>query len=231
MSRRQRRTPRWLRVKRAKEAERRAARFELDRSRRTARLVWIAVVAFCVTLLGLTCRPRQAHAAARVPITWTAPAGVRTYEAIARRPDGVVVALTLSADSAGTAPVVVKPEGSPQLGWVLISTDWRAGGWMVWIRGCNTAGCAPWSNATVHLAGMPDTLWHLERLGSAGIRAPRDGRYFKRAVGRVGWSLEREDSLTAATIEHVEVTQRRERARLCELFGYWCLRGARQSCP
>ena len=233
MTLRKRRVPRWLRVKRAREAERRASTYaERERSRQQAGLLlWIGVVVFSVAVIGLTCQARRAHAAARVPITWTAPVGARSYEAIARRPDGVFQAVTLSGDSATVAPLAVAPAGGAQLGWVLISSDWRAGGWMVWVRGCNTAGCAPWSNATVHLTGQPDTLWHLERLGAVGIRPPRDGRAFKRAAGRVGWSLERADSVTAATIEHQQLAQERARARLCLHYGFWLLRGEAQPCP
>ncbi len=233
MTRRKRRVPRWLRVKLAREASRRAlTRAERERSRRQRGLVvWLAVMLFAVVVLGLTCHAREARAAARVPVAWTAPAGARSYEAIARRPDGVWLAVTLSADSATVTPLVPGAAGTRQAGWVLISTDWRAGGWMVRVRGCNSLGCGPWSNATVHLAGLPDTVWHLERLGTAGVRAPREGRVFARAAGRVGWSLERADSVTPATIEHQQLAQERERARLCALFGYWLLRGEVQRCP
>lgn len=233
MTRRKRRVPRWLRVKLAREASRRAlTRAERERTRRQrALLFWLVVVLFSVALIGLTCQARESRAAARVPVTWTAPAGARVYEAIARRPDGVWMAVTLSADSATVKPVSPGTAGARELGWVLISTDWRAGGWMLRVRGCNSLGCGAWSNATVHLAGLPDTVWHLERLGAAGVRLPREGRVFLRAAGRVGWSLERADSVTPATIEHQQLAQERERARLCALYGYWLLRGEVQPCP
>lgn len=233
MSRRVRKVPRWLRLKRAREAERRAlTRAERERARSSARaLAWILLLGLAFAALGWTCYARKAHAAARVPIGWHAPAGAARYEAITRRPDGVWLALTLSGDSAGTAPFVMVPVDSLQRAWVLISTDWRAGAWIVRVRGCNDAGCSDWSNRAVLLAGIPDTLWHLRRGEGPYLQRSRDGAEFKRAGTRVIWSLQPADSVALVDIEHQEDVQRREAARLCELFGFWALRGRPVACP
>lgn len=188
-------------------------------------------VMLLLAVIALVVGSDVASGAARVPITWTAPAGARSYEAIARRPDGSELVFTLSADSAGTAPVVAGPEGASQLGWVLISTDWRAGAWQVRLRACNSIACGPWSNRVILLAGGPDTTWMLDRMPGPGVREPLAGRAARRATGRVGWGLAASDSLMPANILHQETVQQRERARLCQLFGRWCLRGVIQPCP
>lgn len=231
--RRARRTPRWLRVKRARDVERRALTYaERERARRSGTvLLWIVVLAFAAAVLGWTCYASGAHAAARVPLTWTAPAGARTYEAIGRRPDGVELALAVSAESSSVVPLTPARAGEPDTGWVLVSTDWRAGAWTVRLRACIEVGCSGWSNRVVLLAGGPDTIWMLERPPGPGIHAPLGGKSARRAVGRVGWGLAPADSVTPAEIRHQEDVQRRERARLCELFGRWALRGAYQACP
>lgn len=175
--------------------------------------------------------PAPAHAAVRVPIEWTAPAGVLRYEGIARRGDGVFVAASLWADSTGAAVPVIVAAGERQRVWVLVSEDWRSGGWMIWTRGCNDAGCAPWSNAVVVAAGLPDTNWMLERGVGKGVSAPRGASVWKHARGRVGWSLERSDSVATARVVHQELVQQSASLRICELYGYWALRGRAVACP
>lgn len=170
--------------------------------------------------------------AVRVHLSWTAPAGgtVRSIEVLARRSSGVVSTLRAYADSTGDAPPRFAVPGAIQDAWVLVSEDWRAGGWMLASRSCNTAGCAHWSNWVVVLASAPDTLWHLER--AAGPRMPsRDGVEWKRAAGLVGWSLQWGDSLTVATIVHQETVQLRELPSLCRIYGFFGMRGGFVPCP
>jgi hypothetical protein len=212
-------------------ADRRARKLIEARAGERRRFRRILLVVAAISGLALAVAAGIARGAERVPITWTAPAGARSYEAIARRPDGSELVLALSADSAGTAPLVPAAAGGMETGWALISTDWRAGAWQVRVRACNTIGCGPWSNRVICLAGLPDTLWMLDRVPGPGVREPLTGRSAKRAAGRVGWGLAPSDSLMPANILHQETVQQRERARLCELFGYWCLRGAVQPCP
>lgn len=223
------------RIERALDARRAAntaaRRDERARWQRRRRVLWFGLWCVAVVVVLTLLFADRSHGAARVPIGWNAVAGARSYEAIARRPDGVWAALTLSADSAGTVAVRPESAGVRQVGWVLVSTDWRSGAWIVRLRACNGAGCSGWSNRVVLLAGIPDTLWHLQRLEAAGVLPPRDGTEFKRAAARVGWTLQPDDSVTVATIEHQEAAQLRERVRLCELFGSWAQRGGLWPCP
>lgn len=195
--------------------------------------VVVGLLVLVAAVAGLTAWAwwQPARGAVRVPFTWTAPDRVERYEALARRSDGTISGLNLWGDSTGAAaPTLVAP-GAPQAAWALISEDWRAGGWMVWVRGCNSAGCAGWSNAAVVTAGMPDTLWHLERDGQPLTSAPRDGVVWKRAKGRVGWSLSIGDSVSPARIVHQEDVQRASIDAICRSFTFWALRGGPQPCP
>lgn len=239
VGRRREQLPRWLRRRRAILLEGRAmAAAEARRQAARRRVIGAGLAllaALALAWLALTARP--ARGAIRVPLEWTAPDSVRSIEVIARRPDGVVLALTPYADSTGSSPPPLVAAGDRQRCWVLVSEDWRAGGWMLWVRACNAAGCAPWSNGVVVAAGVPDTLWSLVRPDRGdGIRPPRDGVHVRRASRRVGWSLQPGDTAWAA-IEHQELVQLRWRERICELFadssgaGYWVRRGQREACP
>lgn len=202
-------------------------RINARRKRRVA--ILLRVLFFAALLFVALAWAWRAHGAERVPISWTAPAHANHYEALARLPDGTLTPLSITADSAGVATLVPADSGGTEHGWVLVTQSWRAGAYMVWIRGCNGAGCAPYSNAVVVVAGIPDTLWHLERSGPAP--APQDGVVWKRAGGRVGWSLDPSDSVVVGTIVHQETVQLREQSRLCALYGFWCLSGAVHTCP
>jgi hypothetical protein len=204
--------------------------------------MWIGLSILCYVVLWFNCRP--AHAAVRVPIAWTVPdtlpdslgvrhGGVtRRLEAIYRRSsDGAINGLNLWADSAADASPTIPPPGEPMGAWVLVSQDWRAGGTMVWLRGCNGAGCGGWSNAVVYAAGCPDTVFALVRPDPGALPLPAGEQCAKDARwGRVGWRLAPGDSVAPARIVHFEDVQRASAARLCELYGYWCLRGAREVC-
>lgn len=215
-----------------------------DRDRRSRRssLVIGGLAVFCFAtaiVLFVLAPPREASGAARIPIAWTVTEQVDRWEALARRPDGVFLMPSLSRDSAGTQQLVPSAPGSHELAWLLISEDWRAGAWMVWVRGCRGATCSPWSNAVVVLAGVPDTLWHLERPASGGWLPPQDGTTWKRSAhARVAWALQYGDSMAPAAIVHQEVVQLRERdgicrARFLDAQGrpYYALRGGRVPCP
>jgi len=192
------------------------------------------LVAFMLLVVWILMHaPRPAAGAVRARMSWTAPGGgtVRSIETQARRPDGSVVPLTPYADSTGTAAPRLAAPGARQDVWVLVSEDWRSGAWMVCARSCNTVGCSDWSNWGVVIAAAPDTLWHLERIGNGPRMAPRDSVEWKHAGGLVGWSLQRGDSMTVATIMHQEVVQLRELPAICRFYGYYGLRGGRVPCP
>ena len=193
----------------------------------------VTLVTTVLVACFLSCSPQPVHPAVRVRLSWTAPEGpaVRSIEVRARRPDGSIIPITPYADSTGSAAPRLAAPGARQDAWVLVSEDWRAGAWMVAVRSCNGAGCADWSNSGVVIAGAPDTLWHLERIGDGPRMAPRDGVEWKRGAGVVGWSLQSADSVTAADIAHQETVQLRARDGLCRLFGYYALRGDRLPCP
>lgn len=231
---RQRRLTRYERKLEQVRAERKAAKQAANRDLRkrayvAGMLLAIAVVVAVLLMLGSTAR--KAHGAVRAPLTWTAPARVGWYECRVRRPDGSVASTGLSGDSLGMLPVDLQLPGSPVRAWAVVSENWRAGATTFLVRGCNDYGCAPWSNAVVVLAAVPDTFWMLQRLGSSGYVAPIGGKVWKRAGGRVAFSLQPEDSSVAATIVHQEDVQRGARARLCETNGTWALRGVAQTCP
>ena len=185
------------------------------------------IAAAATALLLLLCGVAQA--AERVPLMGTTPARAQAFDGFVRRPDGAFLALTLYADSNGTQPPTAPAEGAPFVMWALVSQNWRAGASMLWVRATNSAGVGPMSNCVVVLAGIPDTLWHLERAGHAP--RPVGNVTWKHAMGRVGFSLVPGDSTVVATIVHQEVVQQRERARICAIFGQWALRGALWGCP
>ena len=193
--------------------------------------ILIAVVLGIALLLLLEGTARKARGAVRVPLVWTAPAQVVRYDCRVLRQDGSVVSTGLTDDSLGTRPLTVQPVGQRQTAWALVSENWRAGSTTFWICGCNDAGCAPWSNALVVLAAVPDTNWMLERSARAGYRAPVGGKVWKRAAGRVWFALQPGDTTVPATILHQEDVQRAARARLCATNGTWALRGVAQPCP
>lgn len=215
-------------------AERRAAKQAAKRDLRQRAYVGgflLAFAAIVAVLLMLGSTARKVHGAVRVPLAWTAPAWVTRYECKVQRQDGSITTTTLAGDSLGVLPLTVQSAGQRQLAWALVSENWRAGGTTFWVRGCNDAGCAPWSNAVVVLAAVPDTFWMLERLGRDGYRQPVGGKVWKRAGGRVAFALQPGDSAVRATIRHQEDVQREARARLCATNGTWALRGSEQTCP
>ena len=81
---------------------------------------------------------------------------------------------------------------------------------------------ATWSNFVVVVAG-PDTVWTI-----AGVRTY--DRWAK-AGSFTGWKRDTGDTLPGARAVHFEEVQRAHRETLCQLFGFWVLRGARQTCP
>ncbi len=223
--RRLRKMPRWKRA-----VHRREALLELKRRTRfRVVLLIVGVVLACIAIMTLVAR--QSRGAVRVPLTWTAPARATTYECRVLRQDGQLTTTALTEDSLGLLPVVVVPAGEQQRAWALCSENWRAGTTVFLVRGCNAAGCGPWSNAVVVLAGIPDTLWMLSRDARAGFLPPIGGKVWQRAGGRVAFALQLADSLVPATILHQEAVQRAESARLCALFGHWALRGEVLVCP
>lgn len=231
---RQRRLTRYERKLEQVRAKRKAAKQAANRDLRQRAYVagmLLAIAVVVAVLLMLVSTARKAHGAVRAPLTWTAPARVGWYECRVRRPDGSVASTGLSGDSLGTLPVDLQLPGSPVRAWAVVSENWRAGATTFLVRGCNDSGCAPWSNAVVLLAAVPDTFWMLQRLGLSGYVAPIGGKVWKRAGGRVAFSLQPGDSSVAATIVHQEDVQRGARARLCETNGTWALRGVAQTCP
>lgn len=193
--------------------------------------VLIATVLLIALALLLEGTARKARGAVRVPLTWTAPAWIERYECRVVRQDGYVASAGLTGDSLGLLPLTIQPAGQRQTAWALVSENWRAGGTTFWVRGCNAAGCAPWSNAVVVLAAVPDTNWMLERPARSGYLAPVGGKVWKRAAGRVWFALQPGDTTVPATILHQEDVQRAARARLCATNGTWALRGGSQPCP
>lgn len=210
-------------------------RHRAEQHARTGQLVWRIVVAATLgpllLLFILSMLSRQARGAVRVPLTWTAPARATSYECRVRRQDGQLTTTALTGDSLGMQPVAAVPAGGQQCAWALCSENWRAGTTVFLVRGCNAAGCGPWSNAVVVLAGIPDTLWMLSRDARAGFLPPIGGKVWQRAGGRVAFALQLADSLVPATILHQETVQRAESTRLCALFGTWALRGGFLACP
>ena len=82
MSGRARRVPRWLKVKRAREAERKAlTRAEREQiRRRTPAVLWIVVLAAAAAALGWSCYASRAHAAA-LP-AWTLTGHAPLYKSL-----------------------------------------------------------------------------------------------------------------------------------------------------
>ncbi len=231
---RQRRLTRYerklLQLRAARRAERLADRRSVRVGESLARVLIATVLLIALALL-LEGTARKARGAVRVPLTWTAPALVTRYDCRVLRQDGSVVSAGLTGDSLGLLPLSVQPAGQRQTAWALVSENWRAGGTTFWVCGCNAAGCAPWSNAVVVLAAVPDTNWMLERPARGGYLAPVGGKVWKRAAGRVWFALQPGDTTVPATILHQEDVQRAARARLCATNGTWALRGGSQPCP
>lgn len=90
----------------------------------------------------------------------------------------------------------------------------------------NRGNRSPSSNPVVVATGFPDTLVGLSR-PALGL-----GLAFRRTSGApyTSWTLSADDS-TEIHVMHQEDIQRAYAARLCELFGYWVLRGQRVVCP
>jgi hypothetical protein len=83
------------------------------------------------------------------------------------------------------------------------------------------------SNRVVRGTGFPDTVVGLVRVLRSPIRAARARMA---SGGFVNFDLAPGDTAIAEAW-HQERIQQAFRARLCQLYGYWCLRGARQACP
>lgn len=163
-------------------------------------------------------------AAVRRPISWTQPAGATSAECIARRADGVELALTLWADSAGSAPASL-PAG-PARAWVLCSEDRSA--WVLWVRATNSAGAGPWSNRVVVAQGLADTNWTVTR--GPGALPLASYQWQRSRFGRVGFALAPGDT-AALQIVSQEAVQRAASARLVQEYGYWMLRGQPVTVP
>lgn len=81
------------------------------------------------------------------------------------------------------------------------------------------------SNWAIVATGFPDTIVGLSR-PARGL-----GLAFQRTYGLpVSWRLRPADSADVHAL-HQEVIQRASRARICELFSSWGLRGGQEPCP
>lgn len=162
------------------------------------------------------------------------PLGVPVAEIRAQRsPDGArswyYCRLYSAPDAAAPWPTPALPD-QPGRVWVSISTSeakWRAGGDVFRFMLVDSAGnVSPPSNLVHAIAGgAPDTCWQFTRSDTfpTPLRWSLFGRapFVARALG---------DS-SPGQILHVELAQLEQRPRICEIFGYWCRRGDRDSCP
>lgn len=161
----------------------------------------------------------------------TAPGGVveaaARYEAERRIPGGAWAPATLyGGPSVALGPAVPNAPGARDTVWGSISTapaEWLAGGEEYRLRAVDRAGNrSGWSNFVVMVAG-PDTVWAI--MGSRTFDA------WAKAGPLVGFARALGDTVPGARAMHFEDVQRAESARLCELFGFWALRGVRLVCP
>lgn len=86
----------------------------------------------------------------------------------------------------------------------------------------NRGNRSPSSNHVVVATGFPDTI--------VGLSRPQFA--FRRTYGLpyLGWTLGAGDSAEIRA-QHFEEHQRAHAARICDLYGYWVLRGQRVVCP
>ena len=194
-------------------------------------LALVLIATFGSVLLDASCAPRPASAARWVRLAFTAPAdsvdGVpgssrvqryelqRMYAGQEWAPARLYRAVGDTSDPTPAAP------GSPETLLVSVSEAewvWRSGGTALRLRSLDGSGNASrWAILAVAVA--PDTTWSTR--GTAPIARSRLNGVpaFAAAAADTG----------SVWLEHFETTQERARARICELYGFACRRGVRDT--
>lgn len=196
--------------------------------RMTSLRFWLAVL---VLVLGLgfvsaLLSPERADGAAWVRLRWTNPEQlVDSLQLLQVRAPRDTIARALYASPGGAS----KRPGIPAAldsGYVSVSTaNLVSGGTRLLLRTRNGRGWSEPSNAVTVFYAARDTVYHGPvHAGAYGATRAWLGPgvlAVAQTLGDTAW----------VAWEHQEMTQQRWRSRLCALFGYWALRGARQVCP
>lgn len=165
------------------------------------------------------------------PLGFTAPDDLPSHQPVQRYVGYVVDQLGVryfprlySAPSASAGPPAPRAAGLADTAWLYTSADGRAR--MARLFSVDAAGnVSDPSNPRVFAVGLRDTNYAVGRQHREWTRTSTLGGALVAA-----WSLPPGDTLDWE-VKSQEQVQLADRARICQLFGYWALRGQRQVCP